>query len=94
MAIPRIKATYSLDPETVKLLERLARRWNTSKSEALRRAIRAAAAAQDKGAGRANARLRALDRLQDSLALTESVAAAWGRHVRAERRAASRRRGA
>lgn len=45
MATTTIKATYSLDPDTVRLLERTARRWRVSKSEALRRAIRAAALA-------------------------------------------------
>ena len=44
MAIPIVKATYSLDVNTVKALERMAKRWAVSKSEALRRAIRAAAA--------------------------------------------------
>lgn len=43
MAIPKIKATYSLDPETIALLERVSRRWGVSKSEALRRAIQALA---------------------------------------------------
>ena len=91
MAIQRIKATYSLDAETVKMLERLARRWKTSKSDALRRAIRSAAAgsgARDDGPG---GRVAALKRLQASLALTEGVVDAWTRHVRAERRASSPR---
>ena len=43
MAIPKIKSTYSLDVETVRTLESLARRWNVSKTEVVRRAIRAAA---------------------------------------------------
>ena len=43
MAIPKIKSTYSLDVETVRTLESLARRWNVPKTEVLRRAIRAAA---------------------------------------------------
>ena len=43
MAITTIKSTYSLDVETVRMLESLARRWNVSKSEVLRRAIRSAA---------------------------------------------------
>ena len=36
MATTTIKATYSLDPETVRLLERVSRRWGVSKSEARR----------------------------------------------------------
>ena len=38
-----IRSTYALDVETVQMLDRLARQWAVSKSEALRRAIRAAA---------------------------------------------------
>jgi hypothetical protein len=87
MAIPKIKATYSLDVETVRLLDRLARRWEVSKSEALRRVIRASAS--DAPADPATA---ALDRLQQSLGMTEAVAAAWARRARADRRAGARRR--
>ena len=86
MAIPKIKATYSLDEDTVRLLERVAGRWGVSKSEALRRAIRAAA---DSDAGSSPA-LQTLNRIQDSLGLTASVAAAWARQARAERRAKAR----
>ena len=42
MATPTIKSTYSLDVESVRALDDLARRWQVSKSEALRRAIRRA----------------------------------------------------
>lgn len=94
MAIPKIKATYSLDAETMKQIERLAHRWDTSKSEVLRRVVRAAAASEsgpgdtgDTGA------LAALNRLHDSLGLSERAAAAWARRARAERRASSRHRG-
>ena len=80
MAIPKIKATYSLDEETVRLLERLARQWDVSKSEALRRVIRSSA-----GEARGTEPTAALDRLQQSLGLTEAVTAAWKRHARAER---------
>lgn len=89
MAITHIKATYSLDVETTRILERVAERWGVSKSEALRRAIRAAAAAEPK----MNDATSALDRLQDALSLTETAAAAWARHARAERKAGSKRRG-
>lgn len=89
MAIPKIKATYSLDTETVRLLERLARQWDVSKSEALRRLIRASAGE----ARAAKDPTGVVDRWQASLGLTEAVAAAWARHARAERRASSKRRG-
>ncbi len=83
-----VKATYSLDPGTVQALEGLARRWDVSKSEALRRAIRAAAreAQEDRDA------LSALDQLQQSLRVNETSAAKWVAEVRAERRASGRRR--
>jgi hypothetical protein len=83
-----IKATYALDPETTKALEEMARRWSVSKSEALRRAIRAAAerdrSAPDDG-------IRALDRLQKSLALTVDRARRWETSARVERGSSSRR---
>lgn len=89
MAIPVIKTTYALDAETVRALEQMARRWGTSKSEALRRAIRAASATAGDEPGDAVA---ALDRLQRAAALSAADAQAWARTVRAERRAASTRR--
>jgi hypothetical protein len=89
MAIPVIKTTYALDAETVRALEQMARRWGTSKSEALRRAIRAAALTAGDATGGA---VGALDRLQRAAALSAADAQAWGRSVRAERRAASTRR--
>lgn len=82
MATPKIKATYSLDPETVDLLERAARRWGVSKSEALRRAIHASAVTADETEAVAS-----LDRLQEIVALEPAAAAAWTRRVRSERRA-------
>jgi hypothetical protein len=89
MAIPKIKATYSLDTETVRLLERLARKWDVSKSEALRRLVRESAVEERVSSPATDP----VDRWQASLGLTEAVAAAWARHARAERRASSRRRG-
>jgi len=43
MARMTIRSTYALDVETVRALERMARRLGISKSEALRRAIQGAA---------------------------------------------------
>jgi hypothetical protein len=87
MATTKIKSTYSLDVETVRQLEGMARRWNVSKSEALRRAIRAAAELEvpDEPA------LDALDRLQQSMDLTEERSATWAKQVRAERAASGKR---
>ena len=89
MAIPKIKATYSLDPSTVRALERTARRWGVSKSEVLRRAIRAAAERRPVPSSEG---LAALDRLQHALGLRPEAARRWARQVRAERRASSARR--
>jgi hypothetical protein len=88
MAITTIKSTYALDVETVRALEGMAQRWKVSKSEALRRAIRAAAGEEPFGA---NETLAALDRLQRSLGLTPDRARTWARQTRAERRAWSAR---
>ena len=83
MAIPKIKATYSLDAETIRVLERVARRWGVSKSEALRRAIRASTSL----AAHADGRTVTLDDLQAASALSRTAAGGWAREVRAERRA-------
>lgn len=90
MARTSIKATYALDVGTVAALEKMARRWDVSKSEALRRAIHAAAAGE--GGDQAQG-LEALDRLQRALAMTPAKARAWGKDVRAERRAGAGRMG-
>lgn len=88
MATPVIKTTYALDAETVRALERMARRWGTSKSEALRRAIRAAAEAGEE----TGTPLQALDRLQRAARLPAARARKWAGQSRSERRAASARR--
>lgn len=89
MASPKVKATYSLDVETVEALERTARRWNVSRSEALRRAVRAAAA--EAGTGPAEGAVAALTELQRALDLTDSKAKSWASDSRRERRASSER---
>lgn len=87
MATPTVKTTYSLDLDTIQALEDLARRWGVSKSEALRRVIRAAA-------GRPKAStdaIEALNDLQRSLALTPAKARSWARQARAGRKESSER---
>ncbi|HJW67991.1 MAG TPA: hypothetical protein VJ829_01405 [Candidatus Binatia bacterium] len=74
--------------ETVRALERIAEAWRTSKSEALRRIIRAAAG---ETVPEASDPLKALDGLQRALGLTRTKARAWARTTRDERRASSRR---
>ncbi|MYI07456.1 MAG: ribbon-helix-helix protein, CopG family [Gemmatimonadetes bacterium] len=88
MAVTSIKSTYSLDVESVRTLEGLARRWQVSKSEVLRRALRIAAAAGDEGG---DAALATLTRLQRTVRERGVDLADWGRDLKAERRAAERR---
>jgi len=90
MARTSVKATYSLDLETVRVLDEVSRRWGVSKSEALRRAILASANLPADGT---NDRLAALDRAQRAAGLTLDSANAWVREIRAERRATKRPRG-
>ena len=85
MALPTVKTTYTIDLETKSALDRLAARWEVSKSEALRRAIRQAA-----GASRVTDRLAALDALQRNARVTRDQASRWGDAIRDERQAASR----
>ncbi len=88
MASIMVKTTYSLDLETVRALEDLAKRWKVPKSEALRRAIRAAS---KEDSSKPSDALRALDELQRSLGLSLEDARRWQKAVSAERRAWSRR---
>jgi hypothetical protein len=81
MARTTIKGTYSLDPETVRLLNQLARQWRVSKSEALRRSIRSAAANPSADTQSA-ALLTALDQLHGAAAVSLSGAARWANEVR------------
>ncbi len=88
MATPTVKSTYSLDLDTVQSLERLARQWGISKSEAIRRAVKTAAASVPDERAEA---LAALDRLQQAVAKSGIDVKAWARNVRAERKAWSRK---
>jgi ribbon-helix-helix CopG family protein len=86
MARTTVKSTYALDVETVRDLEEMARRWKVSKSEALRRAIRAAKLAP---ASQAVEKAATLDELQRALHLSPDAARRWQDRVRRERHAAS-----
>jgi len=88
MASTTIKSTYALDVETARELEAMAQRLNVSKSEALRRAIHAAA--KDR-APAATSALEALDELQASLGLTAEASGEWEQATRRERRASAKR---
>ena len=87
MPTPKIKVTYSLDPDTVRRLERLAQIWDTSKSEALRRAIRSCDIPDDGLLTEEDAqrKLAAFHALQKSMNLTKEAAEAWAHQVREER---------
>ena len=89
MAIPKIKATYSLDAETVGMLERLALRWKTSKSETLRRLIRRGGGEEANDADDGARKIAALKGLQKAIGLSAQDAEGWMKGVRAERRASS-----
>jgi hypothetical protein len=88
MATMTVRSTYALDIESVKKLERLAKHWGVSKSEALRRSIQAAAVNQTDTADP----LQAFEVLQRSLNLSKRKARQWEDSVRANRRASSARR--
>ena len=87
MAKMTIRSTFALDPETVKTLERISRKWGVSKSEALRRAVRSAA---PEGVGAAVEPLAALDALQKAMKLSPAKAGRWIREIRRERRSIGR----
>ena len=83
MAKMTVRSTFALDRETVDSLDRLARRWQVSKSEALRRVVNVASAVEEMDAS--SDALAALDQLQQLLALDEERAEAWVQRIRAER---------
>ena len=88
MAGEKIKATYSLDVETVRDLERMAKRLKISKSAALRRAIRMAVGSEPRAG---EDQLSALDELQQSLDLAPEDLHNWEEKNRELRRSSSRR---
>jgi hypothetical protein len=89
MATPTIKSTYSLDPATVSDLERLARRFGTSKSDVVRRAVQSLA--RQETLPEANS-LLALEELQKSVGLNEKKATVWIEDVKSERAELGRHR--
>jgi hypothetical protein len=77
-----IKSTYALGVETVRKLDRVAARWQVSKSEVLRRAIDVVARDQ---LAETPSRFQALDELQMSMKLTKQRTDNWSREFHAER---------
>ena len=86
MARTAIKSTYALDVETVRKLDQLAARWQVSKSEVLRRAIKSAGSEDFRPPLKP---LEAFRKLQQSLKLTNPQIEKWTREVRRERAATS-----
>ena len=85
MSTRNIKSTYSLDFESVRLLQALARHWKVSESEVLRRALRIAA----RVAGPGKTPTESLDRLQASLRERKVNLTRWEREVTHERHPAA-----
>jgi hypothetical protein len=92
MAIPKIKATYSLDVPTVRALERLAKIWGVSKSEVVRRAVRQAERSKDLMSEKAADAVAALDELEELLADRGEELEEWAKEVREIRKASSSKR--
>lgn len=87
MARTTVRTTFALDPETVEALDRLAERWSASKSEVVRRIVRAAARVEEVDA--TSDALRALEELRDTLDLDDERAEAWIARIRDERESGS-----
>ena len=75
MAIPKIKATYSLDEPTVRKLEEIARKWETSKSDALSRLINHGV--MNEGDAEIRRKLDALDEYARIMNLTPEEIERW-----------------
>ncbi|MDB4913757.1 MAG: hypothetical protein JWM95_1401 [Gemmatimonadetes bacterium] len=78
MATPKIKATYFLDEPTVRKLEELARKWETSISDVLSRLVNEGAS--DEEEAEVKRKLDALDQYQKSMShLTPAEIEEWQR---------------
>ncbi len=81
MAIPKIKATYSLDEPTVNKLAEIARKWDTSRSDALSRLINQGDEAVK--AEEIQKKLDALDRVTEAVSqLAPGVWENWRKELR------------
>ena len=86
MANMTIRSTYALDAETVHQLEDLAEHWGTSKSAALRRAIREAASCAKHSHVEA---IADLDRLHEQLVEKQVDIDQWVHDIQEERKAST-----
>jgi acyl-CoA reductase-like NAD-dependent aldehyde dehydrogenase len=80
-----VKSTYSLDPQSLRRLNRLAKEWQVSKTEVLRRALKQAAE-ERKPPMSAEKRLAILRSLQDDLRRRKVDFGAWKRTIALARR--------
>jgi len=80
-----IKATYSLDPITMREVDVLAKSWGVPKSEVIRRSVQFAMDKQDESKPLQLTRKQALDYLQSESRLSAEQRAEWIREIRAER---------
>lgn len=85
MALPMVKSTYMLDLESAEALGRLARDWQVSKSEVLRRLLKNAIA------GPVPDRVALFRQMQKAAGLSAAKADRWVAAVRGERRACAPR---
>lgn len=90
MAITTVKATYSLNMETARNLQWLAKCWGVAKSAALRRVIDDRLRQERTGSYPAgNTKMEALSWLQRN-GLSKTKAAAWKAELRATRESSDR----
>lgn len=82
--MPTVKATYSLDRSSLATLNRLARRWQVSKTEVLRRALKHAAEKETQPTP--EERVAALHELQRRFAERKVDFDKWQRDVKRSRR--------
>jgi predicted transcriptional regulator len=82
--MPMLKSTFSLDEESIAKLQRLARKWQVSKTEVLRRALHQAA--QREAAHSPEAKIATLHRLQKQFAEAGVDFERWKRDTKRGRR--------
>ncbi len=88
MASMTIRSSYALDPATVHALEELAKLWQVSKSEALRRSIaQAKQTVDDSSPEKKMTPLKLLEAMKKNPAIDQETARRWAAEVREERQA-------
>lgn len=91
MARMSVRATYALDEQTDARIRELAKRWNVSQAEVIRRSVRQSAEAEQPAPltpAEVVARYR-----HDALPRTDAATERWAAESRAARHACDRQRG-